>query len=111
MSLSSLYERTLAGVEAHAAKHGQAESITVKLKQGAAFRVALDGQRVTVTLMREHKPVGFPTEESTFCKHFKVPAHARRVELEREGSWYRVAYTWERADELAPAVVEQPALF
>lgn len=101
MSLRDRYLEALAAAEARDAGRGGASEI-VRLQKGAAFRVWVKGRRVRVQLRREYKPVGYPTEEATFCKHFGIPPTATREEPGRDGSWYTVVYDWERP-EPAPA--------
>lgn len=102
MSLRDLYARALAAAEARDTGRGGASEI-VRLAKGAAFRVWVRGRRVRVQLRRQYKPVGYPTEEATFCAHFGVPATATREAPGRDGSWHYVVYDWTRPEPEPPA--------
>ena len=113
MTLRDRYARALSAALARETPEAPGVSAWEKLQNGAQFAVKVHGRRRQVILARQHTPVGFPTEEATFCRHFEVPTFARRQDLGRAADgWYKVAYTWEVSgaasaeatqQELAPA--------
>lgn len=110
MKLADLYAAALQDAQARAAQHaeGKGASSWVPLPKGAQFAVQLSGGRICVWLSRQHKPVGYPTEEATFCRHFGVPARARRVDHGRmSDGWYKVSYAWEIAEASAPTAEQE----
>ena len=110
MTLRDRYARALSAALARETPEQPGVSAWEKLQNGAQFAVKVHGRRRQVILARQHTPVGFPTEEATFCRHFEVPSFARRQDLGRAADgWYKVAYTWE-ITEGAPVEAEQAGL-
>jgi hypothetical protein len=101
MTLTRLFDETLARAERHAA-HSPTQrgaSAWVPLPKGATFTVRVDATRIQVVLAREGVPIGVPTEEATFCRCFGVPTTAERCNHGcLHDGWYKVSFTWTRTD-------------
>ncbi|NNJ13626.1 hypothetical protein EKD04_025195 [Chloroflexales bacterium ZM16-3] len=101
MRLALLFDEALACAERRAAHSPtrRGASVWVPLPRGATFAVRADATRIQVVLARQGVPVGFPVEEATFCRWFRVPATAARRDHGRtRDGWFKVSFTWARSD-------------